>query len=111
MPLVTEVIRDGEPVKYNWDQNTLNAFLTTALKESDPETISYLLNGKELKPGHVIDFSWYPVYYIETRCPLWKTGKLVIANRYAYIATSQDGDFVSTIVFEPGDTFKMWREH
>lgn len=107
MPLVTEIIRNGNVVTEGvvWDYPMLSIFLTTALKEDCPEE-EYNKDKTygDLPEGAWVDFSMSSIYYLDTKCNLWK-GSHTVKDTHTYF---QDTDREFT--FLPGDVLKMWRE-
>jgi len=109
MPLNVEVHRDGKPVELNWDGQCLSFFLTTALKESDPE-LEYQ-DGKtfgSLTDGEWVDFGWNPIYYLNTKSPLWSVGELTLTGDHSY-PRNKDGS--EPVEFKAGDKFIMYRSY
>lgn len=121
MPLNARVLRNGKPrrdLPWNGGEGNaiernfraealLNAFLTTALKEGDPDLV-ITASGKragELPDGTLVRIADTGVYYIDTKCPLWKTGRLVLQRDHHF--TYDDG--TPFVEFLAGDVLEMFR--
>jgi len=111
MPLNTQVLRKGKPVHMSWDGLTLSCFLTTALKETDPE-FEYQ-EGKtfgELPDGEWVNFGMSPIYYLATKSPLWHHGEITLTSDHHYEFVYDDGE-KGEADFKAGDKFIMYRSH
>jgi len=114
MPLNTQVLRDGEPVKgLPWSgflgETMLNIFLTVGLKEGDPE-LEYN-EGKtfgELEPPDFVNVAWSGVYYIDTKASLWKEGKQTLSRDYTF-EWGPEVEF--RVELKKGDVLRMWRDY
>ena len=106
MPLVTEILRDGETLEVRWDYYTLSCMYTAAVKEAAP-FVEYQ-DGKtfgDLEEGKFVDFSMTPIYYLDWPVPLVKKGKQVLKREHVFKISSE-----REIVLKPGDILKAWRE-
>lgn len=124
MPLNTRVLRNGKVRKdIPWgggdgdlfERNyvaefLLNAFLTTGLKEGDPELVySRDSDGTErrvgdLEPGKFLDLAMTGVYYIDTKSPLWREGRITCRDSHTYLEGTK-----YEVTFRTGDVLEMWR--
>jgi len=115
MPLETQVLRKGEPLKI-WDLGhngywPLNCMYTAAIKDSVPDRRGLIAGDDEKTFGHLaegecVDFSMSSIYYLNIPgCPLVEKGVQTLKNRYEFHA---DDD---VIIFEPGDVLQAWRSH
>jgi len=108
MPLVTEIIRSGEPL-IGWDGFMLNCMYTAALRESCPDT-EVGKDGETLStmPQDIpLDFFWRnPVYCLHVpECPLVARGEQTLLQHHEF--DRGDG---STFELFPGDRVRAWRE-
>lgn len=110
MPLVTSIKRNGKVVKVPWDDNVLNCFLSVGLQEGDPEFYNKVIGDMPItemvfehegtlyeKP---VNFWDVPVYYLETKAPLWKEGKHKVQRPHKFL----------NLTLEKGDVLEMHRE-
>lgn len=119
MPLNTGVYRNGKrrtDLPWNGGKGNLfergmrseyllNCFLTVGMIEGDPDLVITESGkaGKDLEPGTVVRLADTGVYYIDTKSPLWKVGKLVLKQDHSF------GDEEERIEFKAGDELRMWR--
>ncbi len=113
MPLNISVKRNGKPVKFTWDDVTLNCVLTAAIQESDPD-LAY--DGEKtfgnLPEGKFVDLASTGVYYIDTKCPLWKSGRLTLDRDHNWTFKSSDPNYEDRIIdLKAGDVIEMYRSH
>jgi len=113
MPLNTQVLRDGKPVKgLPWTgmegETMLNIFLTVGLTEGDPELVIAADGRKagEINAPEFVNIAWTGVYYVNTKAPLWKKGRQVLTRDYTY-----DLDPKLKIELKKGDVLEMWRSY
>lgn len=109
MPLITEILRNGETREdINWDYATLSCMYTVAVKEADPE--QEYQPGKtygNLEEGKYVDFSMTPIYYLDwPKVPLVSKGRQTVKKRHAFFEGTE-----YELIFEPGDVLRAWREH
>lgn len=108
MPLEIQVTRNGKAVPFVWDYTTLSCILSAVLKESDPE-MKYSDEGTfgELPEGKYVDFRWAPIYYLNTKSPLWHRGSYTIRTHHLFDVVSDK----KPIELKPDDEVTMYRSH
>ncbi len=111
MPLETEIIGvKGEIIQLTWDFVALSIMLTVGLREGDPDfKVKLLRNEEETRIGDLpmdewIDFSWQPIYYLNTKAPLWKVGEHKVQNNYEFKINDE-----RTIILRKGYKLRMRR--
>ena len=120
MPLNCVVIRNGKRRKdILWNggegnliernmvsEGVLNTFLTVAMKEGDP-TLAFSGDRTfgDLEEGKFVDLASTGVYYIETKCPLWHGGSMVLREDHNFSQVHP-----SLPDYKAGDELKMWRD-
>lgn len=111
MPLEIQVIRKGKPVQLLWDDVTLSCVLSAALQESDPE-LEYQPGKRfgDLKADEWVDFRMSPIYYLDTKSPLWKKGTLTLNQAHSFFVLNPEPTR-KPIVLQSGDRIEMWRSH
>lgn len=109
MPLETQVIGVKGPrdvIQVYWDYPHLSCFLTAALIEGDPD-FEYQ-DGKKIGElegtGKFVDFSWSPIYYFDTKCSLWKEGRIMLTRDHRFTLGSGE-----EFLLKKGYTLKMHR--
>jgi hypothetical protein len=114
VPLNIQVERGKKLVQLYWDDLTLNCVLTAALKEGDPD-LEYQ-EGRtfgNIEGGKFVNLVYTGIYYIDTKCPLWKQGEMTLGSehRWEFGDPQDDGDSdkYRLIELKPGDKIKMWR--
>jgi hypothetical protein len=114
MPLEVQVKRNRKPIDLVWDDITLDILLSCALKESDPD-LEYQEGKKfgDIEAPTYVRVSDSGVYYIDTKSPLWKQGRLVLKQEHRYefgdAEHSGNPDRYRLIELKPGDVIEMRR--
>ena len=131
MPLNCEIRKkNGHVVKVAWDDHTLNCFLSIGMSEGDPELWAKFFPEAKDNPDYFkrtndegveyeipMNFMAVPVYYLETKAPLWKQGKQTIQNDHTYMIAEgyeptpmgANGADAKPFVFKKGWELGMWR--
>lgn len=111
MPLETEIIGvKGEVVQLPWDFTTLSIMLTVGLREGDPDyKVTLVSDEEETRIGDLpmdkwIDFSWQPIYYLNTKAPLWTKGEHKVENNYEFKINEE-----RTMIIRKGYKLRMRR--
>lgn len=120
MPLNTQILRNGKPVKVPWDDQMLSFMYTTAFVEGDPsyeyedgkifaELGTYVLEGTGTKYDgqefeHWVSFAWAPIYYLKSKCTLVKSGSQTVKRQHRFFHRSG-----KVITLKPGDVLEAWR--
>ena len=125
MPLNTRIKRKGRVLKgIYWNDHMCNIFLTIGLSEGDPE----LWNKDDSTPAadwffehegviyeKPMNFMTVPVYYLETKAPLWKEGKHIVQKDHRFlnakpIGKAADNEWENIeVIIKKGDVLEMWR--
>lgn len=111
MPLETEIIGvKGEVVQLPWDLTMLSIMLTVGLREGDPDYKIVVAGDEEesriadIPMDKWIDFSWAPIYYLNTKAPLWRKGEHIVQNNYEFKINDE-----RTIILRKGYKLRMHR--